>query len=296
MIRQKVKEFIGFERRIISQLEHAQTKDGSIKAFATAMGDALTTAETIYLFKTSNIKSKIDIEKAMEWLCKIQSPEGKWTTGSPDAWETSTTAWAILALSKEYSKYKDNITRAISWLISKQDIDGGFSQSDFITEPNTYATAYSGLACHSLGETFKNNENKALEWLKKAQNNDGGFGLHIGENSEASLTAYVCHFLVSLKNKRALNIYKKATNWLIRNQRPSGAWTSWFEKSDSIEGTCFTLFVLCLGGLHLTEEDVFTKGLKFLIKKLNAEEVDNWICVSLLHLMNALRIRFSDIL
>jgi prenyltransferase beta subunit len=286
---QEIKNFLKMKNKIISQLELAQTKEGSIRAYQNAQGDPLTTAETIYLLNKWKIKCRINLIKALQWLCNAQDPSGKWTTGTPESWETSYTAWAILALNESGLCHTKNIARAVSWLISKQNLEGGFAQSDLIFIPNTYSTAYASLALLNLNNPkYNQNIYKALKWLESAQNGDGGFGLHRGEDSEASLTAYVCHFLASFKDAQSKNIYNKAASWLVSHQRSSGAWTAWFENTDSIEGTAFTLFVLCLGNVHNQYLDSFLKGITFLNKQLGSKNIDNWICISLLHLANRL--------
>lgn len=261
-------------------------EDGGAIGVAGAMADPLTTAEMMYCLHVNGLYYP---KKMVKWLEQLQDTTGKWTTYSEDAWEVSITSWVLLALSCIDEKNEEAMLRAVKWLLMKQGTDGVFFQSDTQTDENTYATAYACLALYSIDAVKYECQVKAgIEWLKKVQNSDGGFGLRPYEDSEASLTAYVAHFIGKVDNKYGdvEDMKKCMTNYLLNVQNPSGAWTSWFELSDSIEGTCFVLFSLL--GLSYKNTAIFEKACQFINLNLDLKTLDNWIASSLLHLIVSL--------
>lgn len=261
-------------------------EDGGAIGTTGALADPMTTAEMMYCLHINGLYYP---NKMLKWLESSQDTTGKWTTYLEDAWEVSITSWVLLALSCIDKKNEETMLRAVKWLLMKQGVDGGFSQSDIQTDENTYATAYACLALYSIDAVkFEYQVKAGIEWLKKIQNSDGGFGLRPYEDSEASLTAYVAHFIGKVDNRYGdvQDMKKRMINYLLGVQKASGAWTSWFELSDSIEGTCFVLFSLL--GLSYKNIEVYERACQFINLNLDLKKLDNWIASSLLHLIVSL--------
>ena len=70
---------------------------------------------------------------------------------------------------------------------------------------------------------------------------------------------------------------------MINSQRNTGAWTSWFELDDSVEGTSFTMYVLL--NFFFNNTELYENGCRFLSENLNIKDIDNWICFSLLYMI-----------
>ncbi|MCK6472841.1 MAG: zf-HC2 domain-containing protein [Planctomycetes bacterium] len=72
------------------------------------------------------------VDKALEWLAKHQEADGHWDTkkyeGRINA-DAGLTGLALLAFlgaghTEKVGKYKDNVQRAVAWIVSKQEADG----------------------------------------------------------------------------------------------------------------------------------------------------------------------------
>ncbi|MCK6472628.1 MAG: hypothetical protein L6R28_12860 [Planctomycetes bacterium] len=96
------------------------------------------------------------VDKALEWLAKHQEPDGHWDTkkyeGSHEV-DPGVTALALLAFlgaghTEKVGKYKDNVQRAVNWIISKQEADGsiGKAYKEFWHPGYAYHHSMCGLA------------------------------------------------------------------------------------------------------------------------------------------------------
>lgn len=268
------------------------SEDGGAAGVDGVAADPMTTAEMLFCLSNSNLYYPSNMVK---WLERAQDKNGKWTTYKEDAWEVSITSWAILALASTGNTNSKSVLSAVEWLLAQQGADGGFYQSDTQLNENTYATSYACLALYSIDALkFEEKIKAGITWLKEVQNVDGGFGLRPLETSEASLTAYVAHFIGKIDNTYydVENMKKKMIDYLLGAQKLTGAWTSWFELDDSIEGTCFTLFSLY--GLSYKNVTVYENACRFINQNLNLQMLDNWIAVSLLYLIIALEKMVGD--
>lgn len=278
-----IESIIQNKTKILGKIYASISEEGGACGVDGEKCDPMTTGELVYCLKSLGFYCP---NKTFKYLEQSQDKLGKWTDYSEDAWEVSITSWVLLALGTAENRNWAIINKGIAWLQAMQGEDGGFRQSDEVAEENTYATAYACLALHCIdSEKYDSNIRNGIRWLKNIQNDDGGFGRLAGEKSEASLTAYVAHFFSSIDAEQYNIIQAKdgIIKYLINSQRNTGAWTSWFELDDSVEGTSFTMYVLLNFLFNNTE--LYENGCRFLSENLNIKDIDNWICFSLLYMI-----------
>lgn len=92
------------------------------------------------------------VDKALEWLARHQEADGHWDLkkhrGSANG-DTAVTGLALLAFlgaghSEKVGKYKDNVQRAVKWLIAQQQADGKLEKPG--DRPSGYNHSIAGLA------------------------------------------------------------------------------------------------------------------------------------------------------
>ena len=108
------------------------------------------------------------VAKALRWLAYHQEPDGHWDTrkyeGS-DKWgmkdghvDAGVTGLALLAFlgaghTEKIGEYRDNVRRAVAWIISQQDKDGfiGRKYAEYWHEGSAYHHAICGMALAEAG-------------------------------------------------------------------------------------------------------------------------------------------------
>ncbi len=110
------------------------------------------------------------VGRALEWLARNQEPDGHWDTRKHSAnthkWcDTSITGLALLAFlgaghTEKVGQYKDNVRRAVKWLIGRQRDDGALAPSSYDRNLG-YANAIAGLALAEAGGMARIHE---TEW------------------------------------------------------------------------------------------------------------------------------------
>ncbi len=138
------------------------------------------------------------IDKALDWLCKNQSPDGSWNAekwGGNQRFEVALTALPALALlSAETLTPQGSITvtNATRWLQQQQTDDGSFG-------PNFQGTAYNqSLASLALLRAFqrqpdpelKRSLDAALTNILARQTGDGGWGYLHSPFADRSITEW----------------------------------------------------------------------------------------------------------
>ena len=127
------------------------------------------------------------VGKALEWLAYHQEADGHWDAGKygadgdgnpGQACDMGATGLALLAFlgaghTEKIGAYKDNVRRAIEWIIKQQDKDG-LLKSAF--RGNGYCHAVAGLALAEAGAMGRNP--KVLEAAQKAVNNSTDIRQH----------------------------------------------------------------------------------------------------------------------
>jgi hypothetical protein len=100
------------------------------------------------------------VDKALEWLARNQEADGHWDTKKHGAktqkWcDTAITGFALLAFlgaghTEKVGKYRDNVQRAVKWLISQQQGNGALKPSSFANNQG-YTNAIAGMALAEAG-------------------------------------------------------------------------------------------------------------------------------------------------
>ncbi len=95
------------------------------------------------------------VDRALAWLAENQEPDGHWDSrkhgaSTPKWCDTSTSGFAVLAFlgaghTEKVGKYKENVQRAVKWLIAQQRDDGALRPSSYNRNLG-YANAIGGLA------------------------------------------------------------------------------------------------------------------------------------------------------
>jgi squalene cyclase len=219
----------------------------------------------------------------LNYVTSCQQEDGHWERDSDD-WHTSITAWAVLALSVWRGPGSPEVQRGANWILARQRRDGGFIQSDATPEPNTYATSHASAALHHAG-VGPEPVDRALQWLQTVQHQDGSFTdrYSVAVGGDPSLTAYVAHAVSRLPLSRAHTIKLGCETFLAKSQRSSGAWSAWFENTDSLEGTAAALRVLMREPSSYQRE--IQNGLAYLKSSACVEDLDPWVVISLAHVI-----------
>jgi len=273
---------------ILSRIDGMCSPHGAVSGADGAAPDPMTTAQLIVLAQDiPKVKEILGerIHSASDYVRSLQNADGGWTREGDD-WHTSVTAWSLLGLTAapSFSPGDPAIKAAVNRLSKSRTPDGGFSQSDEISEPNTYSSSYSIAAIYSatsdLGQVTD-----GLTWLKEHQDSAGGFqdDYSVITGSDPSLTAYVAHALARLPVQATAPIIADCARFIASDQRPSGAWSAWYEDADSAEGTAAALRVL-LSDKNDHSHQIKT-GLAYLYDTIDLDALDNWIVISLAYLM-----------
>ena len=132
--------------------------------------------------------SESAVDRALRWLAAHQEPDGHWDTqkyGSQHKVDTAATGFALLAFlgaghTERVGQYKDNVKRAVAWLISKQAPDGlVFDSTDAGAHRGIgYPHAISGMALAEAGgmgrvPTTVEAAQKAISWSCKGSYEGG---------------------------------------------------------------------------------------------------------------------------
>jgi hypothetical protein len=158
------------------------------------------------------------ISLALGWLARHQEPDGHWDAvknGARRKTDTAITGLALLAFlnaghTERVGSYKDNVKRAVAWLLSQQHKDGSiYSESDAPEFAGTgYPMAIATLAlCEAAGMSnlpvTKDAAQKAVNCLTTFQNADDdgplGFRYRPHEAGDLSVTGWYALALKSAK-------------------------------------------------------------------------------------------------
>ena len=153
--------------------------------------------EEPYLLRDPQMREKVldrlggneDTEKAvaraLDWFSRNQEPDGRWDIqkhGGQRGHDNASTSFAVLCYlgwgvkHNEPGKYQNNINKALDWLISKQEEDGGFTNRqhngmyDHGIASVALAEAYGLTQDPKLREPLE----KAIDFIIKAQNQNHG--------------------------------------------------------------------------------------------------------------------------
>jgi hypothetical protein len=170
-----------------------------------------------------------------------------------DALHTAAVIMAMIANQTEIPEV-DN-TSAMDFLLSKQEIDGGFSgwgQSDV----DTTSWAMMALAAANQGMPSKN-DSTPLDFLALAQNGDGGFGYQTGQESSEDYTAEAL-IAMSAAGQTTGQATENALTWLKDMQGQDGCYSNAY--TTALATITLTAFeedtsnaMQCLEGMQLSD-------------------------------------------
>lgn len=152
-----------------------------------------------------NTKTESSVDWALKWLAEHQESDGHWDCKKYEgaAHDVAVTSMASLAFlgagnSPKFGRYKDNISRAIKWLISQQDANGCIG-------PHRYTGAISLMAIsEAYGMTndpqLQPIAQRCADWAVKSQCPAGGWDYI--PNSQRVDTSVTGWWIMGLKSAK----------------------------------------------------------------------------------------------
>jgi hypothetical protein len=177
------------------------------------------------------------VEAALRWLARHQSPEGHWDTRKLEgsqSYNVGVTGLATLAFlgaghTSKSGKYRDNVRRAVAWLIKQQNKDGA------IGNPRSHKFGYEhAIAGLALAEAYGMAKNpatrepaqKAVDWsVHKHQVPYGGWRYKARQAGDTSVSGW---FIMQLKSAKVAGLkidhvaFQGATKFLDGVTSPDG--------------------------------------------------------------------------
>jgi len=179
-------------------------------------------------------RKKLTIE-----IKRLQNSDGGWPwqleKGRPSG--VSQTARTLeLLLKAGEDKNSDTVRRAVSFLLQKQNPDGGWSENPELEgiipkEHNWISTRYSGfqtadviLALAEAGYASDARVLTALSFLREAQNEEGGWPSYVGpeypyEGSDIATTDHIVLAFLTLGEPRNSNVLNNAVKALLKHRK-----------------------------------------------------------------------------
>ncbi len=131
------------------------------------------------LLKAGQPVTESHVVNGINYLLGKRGADGGWGN-------TSTTAWALLALHKE-GLHPTQVAGAVAWLKATQNVDGGWG-SVYGTSSTTEDTSLAIVALATTGESGEEIARGAF-WLINTQNSDGGWGALFGDPASSNRSA-----------------------------------------------------------------------------------------------------------
>jgi len=219
-----------------------------------------------YIQKNGNAHHKLQLSilfgnkveeqrKLVKELKSFQNPDGgwPWSLKKGNASGISQTA-RTLQLFWKVGENKDSETtiRALSFLLGKQNPDGGWSENPELEgtipkESKWMSTKYSGFQTADVVNTlieagYSGDERvkKAIDFLRRAQNEEGGWPSYVGpdypyEGSDVAVTDHIVLAFLKFGEPRNSPIIKNAVKALVKH------WDNWNEPIDAATALCVFL-------------------------------------------------------
>ncbi len=202
------------------------------------------------------------VAKGIDFILKDQKADGGWNNNSAH------TGFAILAL-RQAGKGQDAVAKAIAYLRSIQDHEGGFKRIGKEGAPLTIYTAVVLCALKEAGvQRADGTVRQALDWLMGCQNPDGGYGMPKGTPSLAVSTAWTVRALLAYGVAPTSPFVQDAVEWLLKVQKPSGGFSVVPPAPEDPEVTAYV--IMALSGLKDKKPQV-DKGAEYLAKVQQAD-------------------------
>ena len=257
------------------------------------------------------------INSAMQWMAdrQILDVVGDWSDRRPNlraggwAFEYSNDHYpdvddsAVVAMALDRSgdpKFKQNLDRAIEWIVGIQSKDGGWGSFDadnthfylnhipfadhgaLLDPPTEDVTARCVSMLAQLGdESGKPAIDRGLSYLRETQQPDGSWFGRWGTNYVYGTWSVLCAFNAAGEDMAAPHI-RKAVAWLESRQRPDGGWgedgaTYWSKTKDAAKASTASQTAWAVLGLMAAGEvdgEAVRRGIEYL---LTAErDGDQW--------------------
>ncbi|WP_432082737.1 terpene synthase family protein [Streptomyces sp. WAC 04229] len=200
--------------------------------FATGMRqtDVDTTTRCMeFLHATDPDRYRAALERATAYLTDIAGPDGgfpTWVRG--DAPDLDMTAGAILALAPRAAQHEHLLTRALTFVLDSQHIDGTFERSWTVSESSAILRALDAL--HAIPVTdpafaarIAAVTARAVTRLVASQHADGGWGRLPDDPSDVLSTAQAVPVLARHGGLLAVS---RAVTYLLKQQNSDGGFTS----------------------------------------------------------------------
>jgi hypothetical protein len=133
------------------------------------------------------------IVQTRTWVAAHQNADGGFSFSIPGKSDTDTTAAALQALAATGGVPKDLHDRALAYVHTTQQTDGGFGYSTEIPRSNTASTAWAVQALVAVDEDpflWTVNANDPFDFLLTQQQASGGMMWQSGEDPSGLMTAY----------------------------------------------------------------------------------------------------------
>jgi len=259
------------------------------------------------------VKTEEAVEKALEWLAKAQSPDGRWDVdgfqlagqtggkgnrGDGDVAVTGLATLAFLGAGYNHTtgKHKETVGKAVNWLIAGQKPNGDLRQGG-----QMYGQ---GMATAALCEAYSLTRDgraldaatKAINFILKAQNALGGW--RYGPGSVDADTSVVGWQVLAMKTAEIAGIeipkqhYKGTQRWLnqVRKGKSGGLYSyqavSAANTTMTAEGWFCQLFIS--DGEKTRGMDESVKYLMGNLPRTNAKSLYYWYYATLaLHMSGA---------
>jgi hypothetical protein len=218
------------------------------------------------------------VEAALRWLARHQEKEGHWVCRKYQAREANDLGVSSLALlaflgagyTHKSGKFKDNVSRAAKYLMSKQRDDGKFHG----TGRDGYEHAVAGLAlAEAYGMTqdpkLREAAQKGVNYsVNKHQVPYSGWRYHARQKPDTSVTGW---FVMQLKSAKVAGLkvdgsaFQGATNWVDKVTDAKGR-TGYTSKRGTVGLTAVGMVARQFMGTR-NDAEVLKNGAKFVLTK-----------------------------
>lgn len=181
------------------------------------------------------------IQRASSWLKERQLSDGGWgeaedcenrkqskvytTPGLSTPWITALAISALINAGE--NRFSDTITKAIDYLLKRQNKDGGWSIISG-ERSESDGTAFSISSLRAAGFSGESTMiQKAVKFLVELQNKDGGwgwFGIESREPSDVKSTERKIHALLDAGVDKGSRVVMKGVEFLLSQRNMDGGW------------------------------------------------------------------------